>query len=142
MSEEQPQPEGFQYVKETPKAKTDSLSWDNDSMTWRNARREVVSHPRYANSPRSLEGKSFIKGYLRAVGHKKSLNEYMKTNQKFTAAEVQKAAKEFRKILTAATGESFELLKRRKSKSDRAAAKKKKAVQDSLSELRKLGLDV
>jgi len=142
MSEEQPRTESFPSFPGTPQPKRESLEYDNDSMTWRNSKNESVVHPRYANSPRALEGKSFIKGYLRAGGQKKSLNQYMKTNQKFTAAEVQKAAKEFKKLLEAATDDTFTLLKRRKDKTDTAKAKKKKAVQDSLSELRKLGVVV
>ena len=121
--------------------KKNSLSYDNDSMKWLDSNGNVVDHPRYKNSPQSLDGKSFIKGYLRAVGKKMSLNEYMKTNQKFSAAEVTKAAKDFRKILNAATGEDFKVLTRRKSKTDSAKKKKEKAVKESMKELLQMGLE-
>ena len=67
---------------------------------------------------------------------KKSLNDYMKTNQRFTAAEVQKAARAFRKILEEADGnKTFSLLPRRKSKKNSEKAKAQKAVLDSMKEL-------
>ena len=117
--------------------KKQSLSYDNDSMKWLDANGKETVHPRYKNSPQSLEGKSFIKGYLRAVQKKMSLNDYMKTNQKFSAADVTKAAKEFKKILNAATDgkDDFSLLPRRKSKTDSAKRKKEKAILDSFKEL-------
>ena len=114
----------------------ESLSYDNDSMKWLDSNGKEKAHPRYSKSPRSLDGKSFIKGYLRAVKAKKSLNDYMKTNQRFTAAEVQKAARAFRKILEEADGnKTFSLLPRRKSKKNSEKAKAQKAVLDSMKEL-------
>ena len=116
--------------------KKSNLSWDNDAMTWRDDSGQEVDHPRYSNSPRSLNGKSFIKGYLRAVQDGDSLNDYMKTHGGFKHTEITKAAKEFRALYELANpGMTFSLLRRKKDKVDTAKAAKSKAVADSIKEL-------
>ena len=122
-----------------PKKKTDKtpqLRWDNDEMTWRDEEGNAVTHPRYAGSPRSLDGKSFIKGYLRSVQDGDSLNDYMKTHGAHKSSEIQKAAKHFRALVQEANpGFTFTLLKRKKLKVDANKTAQTKSVTDALSEL-------
>jgi len=125
---------------EDKQTKKTNLGWDNDAMTWRDEDGNAVDHPRYKDSPRSLEGKSFIKGYLRSVQDGDSLNDYMKTHGKFKAADVTKAAKKFRALYELANpGMTFSLLTKKKLKVDAGKKADTKAVVDSIAELMKDG---
>ena len=128
-----------------PKKKTDKkaqLSWDNDAMTWRDEKGKAVTHERYANSPRSLDGKSFIKGYLRSVQDGDSLNDYMKTHGAHKSSEIQKAAKNFQALVQEAQpGFTMTLLKKKKLKTDANKKAKSKAVTDAMAELLKIAGD-
>lgn len=122
-----------------PKAAKIKLKWHNDEMEWRNESGEAVPHPRYENSPSSLTGKSFIKGYLAYVKDgSKSLNDYMKTHGNFSKKEVQDAAKVFRGLFEEVSpGNTFALLREKKNKTE---ADKKKAQADIKELVAELGI--
>ena len=118
-----------------PEDKKTNLKWHFDAMEWRTEDGKAVKHPRYKDSPGSLTSKSFIKGYLKEFTSKAkgspSLNNYMKTHQKYSSKDVQDAAKEFRLMFEAASpGNTFKLLALKK---DNSAAKKKKQQEDILN---------
>jgi hypothetical protein len=115
--------------------KKGNLSYDLEQCVWRK-NGEVVTHPRYSKVPRSLDGKSFIKSYLRAVKEGATLNEWIKTNQAYSKDKVQRAAKEFRAIYEAHNpGMSFRLLKLEKRKTEISDKQKNKAIADSIKHL-------
>jgi hypothetical protein len=101
------------------KSKTkERLSYDHNDMVWRNSDGDQVVHPRYCERPTRLESKTFMKEYLRHVRMGSSLNEFMKTNQKFNPSEVQAKAREMKKAyeaFTAANGspDTFKLLRKK-----------------------------
>lgn len=113
-----------------PKAAKIKLKWHNDEMEWRNEAGEAVPHPRYQNSPSSLTSRSFLKGYLTAYKAGQSLNDYMKTHGKYSAKDVQKAARYFRSMYEAAApGKTFKLLR---AKKDITAASRLQDQRDAL----------
>jgi restriction endonuclease Mrr len=77
--------------------KKENLRYNFNEMVWQNADGETVTHPRYCDRPKSLDSRTFMRSYLNAVRQGESLNEFMRTNQKFPASEVQKAARKMRK---------------------------------------------
>jgi len=124
-----------------PEDKKTNLKWHFDAMEWRDEDGKAVKHPRYKDSPSSLTSKSFIKGYLKEFKSKAkgspSLNNYMKTHQKYSSKDIQDAAKDFRLMFEAASpGNTFSLLSQKK---DTSAAKKKKqqaAILDLVTEMK------
>jgi len=83
-----------------------NLRWYNDELCWKDQDLNIVKHPRYSDKPESLESKRFLNSYMKAVAQGRSLNYWMKTNQKFSATEVQKAARAWRTIYRKATKEA------------------------------------
>ena len=97
--------------------KKERLTYNYNECCWEDKDGNAVRHDRYSESPASLESRTFMKSYLNAVRKGKTLNEWMRTNQKFSADEVQKAARKMRKayqVATEAAGhkDSFPLLKK------------------------------
>jgi len=97
--------------------KKENLRYNYNAMVWENSEGEAVTHPRHCDRPASLDGRTFMKSYLQAVRKGESLNEWMRTNQKYPAVEVQKAARKMRKAynaMTEANGmkDTFALLKK------------------------------
>jgi hypothetical protein len=122
-----------------PTSPKGNLKYNPATGKWTKNGKAVV-HPRYCVRPATLMGKAFIKSYLRSVQSGETLNDWLKTNQKFSKSEVQKAAKEFRAMFEAANeGQTFPLLKFVKPSEQSAGAKKTKALMDSLKELQASG---
>jgi hypothetical protein len=89
-----------------------------------------------------LDGKSFIKGYLRAVQDGDSLNDYMKTHGAHKVSEIQKAAKNFQALVQEAKpGYTLALLKKKNLKVDANKTAQSKAVTDAMAELLKIAGD-
>jgi hypothetical protein len=108
-------------AKKKTRKRATNLRWNNDSMEWRDSKGNAQQHPRYAGTPSSLDGKSFMNAYLNSVRKGESLNDFMKTCGKFTAPEVQTAARKLRKAyqdVTAAAGkkDTFPILRVKKAK--------------------------
>ena len=81
--------------------KKKNLSYNANEMRWEDSEGNIVSHPRYSERPASLEGRAFMKSYLQSVRKGESLNTWMKTNQKYSAKDVQAAARKMRKAYQA-----------------------------------------
>ena len=108
-------------AKKKTRKRATNLRWDNDTMEWRDSEGTAQQHPRYAGTPSSLDGKSFMNAYLNSVRKGESLNDFMKTCGKFSSKEVQTAARKLRKAyqdVTAAAGkkDTFPLLRAKKTK--------------------------
>ena len=122
-----------------PAKKKENLRYDYNAMVWRDSEGNETKHPRYQERPASLTSRAFMKSYLNAVREGDSLNEWMRTNQKFSPKEVQAQARKMRKAYIAmseANGvpDTFSLLKVDKKKDPHEFAK------DVASVLVELGL--
>ena len=111
-----------------PKKPKVKLNYDWNLCVWRDYTGAVVRHPRYGEQPRSLTSKTFINAYIKCVAGGYALNDFLKTNNKYSAEKVQEAARKMRKAYEAATEarghkDSFPLLKRVTKKDDAALGK-------------------
>ena len=111
-----------------PKKSKSKLSYDYNGCVWRDGDGNIVDHPRYGENPSSLSSKTFINAYIKAVAGQYTLNDFLKTNNKFSAEKVQRAARKMRKAYEAATEaaghkDTFPLLKRETKKDDKALGK-------------------
>ena len=70
-----------------------NLRYHYNDMVWRDSEGNEVRHPHYSKRPAALKSRAFVDSYLDAIQRGETLNDWMRTNQKFSPKDVQAMAR-------------------------------------------------